>query len=257
MKKWERWQGLSTLQKILFLIQIGMIVIFAAAYLIVQRRYGFPYQDTLLYPSEVDGQTIYSGRAAGQQAQFTVSPDGTVAYRWGETSYGPFTVQLDPTAVPPDETADLIGVEVREGDAILFRGGWQDNSSFPVLIWEDGEMEPPFRMIFSDGTAFGLDGQQVDAQKPMVSDLLQITSEPKLTHRGAGQFYFLGTFIAAANLLFLLFAEALFRRNLAWIIRQPEKAEPSEWELFMRKASWIILTFLALIAYMYGLNTIV
>ena len=44
---------------------------------------------------------------------------------YGDLVYGPYTVKKDQTAIPKGKTSSdsMIGVEVREGDAILFRGG--------------------------------------------------------------------------------------------------------------------------------------
>lgn len=80
--------------------------------------------DTILVVSQENGSTVYSGRINGEKARFTVSEDKSVMFTCGDKSYGPFTVIEDPTAVPDvAEAEDLIGIELREGDELLFRGG--------------------------------------------------------------------------------------------------------------------------------------
>ena len=60
--------------------------------------------------------------------------------------------------------------------------------------------------------------------------------------------------MVAINAVAILFADEIFRWNLRWSIRHPERAEPSEWELFSRGFSWVVLTIVALIGYMMGLS---
>ena len=75
--------------------------------------------------------TVYAGTINGKPAVFTVSPDKTVEFRYGETIYGPYTVKEDPSAIPkrgedmetPAETKDMRGIELYRGDELLFRGG--------------------------------------------------------------------------------------------------------------------------------------
>lgn len=52
----------------------------------------------------------------------------------------------------------------------------------------------------------------------------------------------------------MLFADELFRWNLAFQIRNVEKAEPSDWEIAGRYLSWTVLTLLVLGFYIGGLS---
>ena len=95
--------------------------------------------------------------------------------------------------------------------------------------------------------------QGTDPDAPTASFLLELALEPELTHRGDWELYFLGLLCTAMGVAAIWFADALFRHNLRFLIRDPERAEPSEWELFSRKASWCFFTGLALFAYLAGL----
>ena len=62
----------------------------------------------------------------------------------------------------------------------------------------------------------------------------------------------MGTVLALMTGLLVVYADRLFRWNLRWHIRDPERAEPSDWELFTRKLSWVVLSGLALVSYIMG-----
>ena len=52
----------------------------------------------------------------------------------------------------------------------------------------------------------------------------------------------------------MLFADELFRWNLAFQIRNVEKAEPSDWEIAQRYIAWTAMTIMALILFIMGLQ---
>ena len=253
----ETWKSLSRLPRVLLVLQAAMLVIFTILYPLVSSREGIFYRGALLVRSEGAGSTRYAGRLEGRRAVFTVSPAGEVAYRLGDTAYGPYAVALDSSAVPQGhELSDVLtGVEVREGDEILFRGGWWYRSGFTWLVWEDGREWDAFAVTVSaGGQTYDLSEEAAeDPDAPAVSFLLELVLEPELTHRGVWTLYFLGLFCSALGAAAIWFADPLFRWNLRFRIQDPESAEPSEWELFSRKAGWCFLTGLALFAYLAGL----
>lgn len=253
----EKWKSLSRLPRVLLVLQAAMLVLFTILYPVISSREGILYRDAFLVRSEEDGLTRYAGRLEGREAVFTVSPAGEVTYQLGEAAYGPYTVALDPSAVPQGHelTDVLTGVEVREGDEILFRGGWWYRSGFTWLVWEDGREWDTFAVTVSaGGQTYDLSEEAAeDPDAPAVSFLLELVLEPELTHRGVWNLYFLGLFCSALGAAAIWFADPLFRWNLRFRIQDPESAEPSEWELFSRKASWCFFTALALFAYLAGL----
>ena len=257
----SQWSTLTRFQRVLLIALTALLAVFTVVYPVLSRRKGIQYRDALLLWSAQGENDVYAGRVDGARTVFTVASDGTIQYRRGDTDYGPYTVALDPSAVPRDsDMADVLtGVEVRDGADILFRGGWY-NSSFPLLVDENGAMEPLFSLSVhtSSGKVYGPDGQTLaPSYEPTASFLLQLALEPPLTHRGELYAYFTGTLLAVVGIVSILFADRLFRWNLGFLIRDPELAEPSDWELFGRRLGWIVCTGGALIGYLVGVFSIV
>ena len=257
----SQWSTLTRFQRVLLIALTALLAVFTVVYPVLSRRKGIQYRDALLLWSAQGENDVYAGRVDGARTVFTVAPDGTIQYRRGDTDYGPYTVALDPSAVPRDsDMADVLtGVEVRDGADILFRGGWY-NSSFPLLVDENGAMEPLFSLSVhtSSGKVYGPDGQTLaPSYEPTASFLLQLALEPPLTHRGELYAYFTGTLLAVVGIVSILFADRLFRWDLRFRIRDPEGAEPSEWEIFTRYLGWIVCTAGTLIVYLMGAFAIV
>ena len=93
-------------------------------------------------PREENGSTVYSGKIRGQQVRFTVSEDKTVVFQHGDKTFGSYTAKEDPTAIPKDEemAEDMVGIEILQGDSILFRGGVLDLGDEYWLYNEDGTL---------------------------------------------------------------------------------------------------------------------
>ncbi len=89
------------------------------------RKSGYSYRGVILVPAQENGQTRYCGKIRGEDVCFTVSGKGTVTFQYGEKTYEPFTVKEDRTAEPygHESNPNVVGLEVREGEKILFRGG--------------------------------------------------------------------------------------------------------------------------------------
>lgn len=120
----KRLRDLDKPQKIILALLLIMVLVFSILYPLTISRVGFEYMDTILVVSQENGSTVYSGKINGEKARFTVSEDKSVMFTCGDKSYGPFTVVEDPTAVPDDSgSRSLTGIELREGDEVLFRGG--------------------------------------------------------------------------------------------------------------------------------------
>lgn len=120
----KRLRDLDKPQKIILALLLIMVLVFSILYPLTISRVGFEYMDTILVVSQENGSTVYSGKINGEKARFTVSEDKSVMFTCGDKSYGPFTVVEDPTAVPDDSgSRSLTGIELREGDELLFRGG--------------------------------------------------------------------------------------------------------------------------------------
>lgn len=106
----------------------------------------------------------------------------------------------------------------------------------------------------SDGIERDENGNPIDRMKPSVSTIYELTNNPKLTHKGEGVAWFGAVFICILNALSILFAEELFRWNLAFQIRDVEHAEPSDWEIAGRYIGWTAMAIVALVLFVTGLQ---
>lgn len=256
----ERIKGLDRYQKGILLLLIAMIVVFGVVYSVVSSRVGYLYNDVILVPSEENGNTIYSGAIKGQECFFTVTPEKTVTFHYGEKIYGPYTAKEDPTAIPEDDISSelMTGIEVKDGEDVIFRGGVLEmggSDSYWMLVNEDGSNTSfAFTAVMSDGTVVDGDGNAVDPMEPSVSDILHLMDGPELTKKGQWLAWFLGIFVSASTAVSILFADELFRWNLRFQIRNVERAEPSDWEIAGRYIGWTGLTIMALVLYVMGLQ---
>ena len=257
MKIPEKFKALDRYQKGVMLAMAAMIVVFAALYAYTVGRMGYEYRDAILVPSEENGATVYSGRLHGRRAEFTVSADGTVEFRRGDTLYGPYTAREDPSAVPEEHELkeDMCGVELRCGDEIIFRGGVLDRRDSLLLYNEDGTASSAgFVVTTNGGMAIDGSGNVIDPLEPGANNVLELLSGPELTHKGSWWGYFAGIFICLITAASIIYADELFRWGLSFSIRHPERAEPSDWEIAGRYISWTALAVMALAVFIIGLR---
>lgn len=251
-------RSLNGYQKGILIVMLAMTLIFAVIYPRTITRVGFRYEDTILVPTQENGVTLYSGKIKGQLACFTVSDNNTVVFQYGAKTYGPYTVKEDPDAIPEDNElgGSMAGVEIREGDEILFRGGVVDIGEFYWFCREDGTSDHmiEFSYMTSDGIERDENGNPIDRMKPSVSTIYELTNHPELTHKGEGLAWFGATFICIVNALPILFADELFRWNLSFQIRNAERVEPSDWEIAGRYIGWTAMTIMALVLFFVGLH---
>jgi len=254
----ERIKSLNRYQKGILIFMIAMSLIFAVIYPGIILRVGYQYNDEILVPAEENGNTVYSGKIQGEHAEFIVSDDNTVEFHYGDKSYGPYTVKEDAAAVPKDHemSSSMTGIEVCEGNDILFRGGIVDFGGFYWLCSEDGTSDSMigFSYVTSDGIERDENGNPIDRMKPSVSTIYELTHNPELTHKGVEIGWFGAVFICILNALSILFADELFRWNLAFQIRNAERAEPSDWEIAGRYISWTVIAIMAFVVFIKGLQ---
>lgn len=253
----QRIKSLNGYQKGLLLLLLAMALVFAVVYHATVSRVGILYQDTIFVPEEEDGVSVYSGKVRGERAQITVSEDRSVVFRCGDKTYGPYTVKEDAAALPELEIGrdSMTGVEIREGEKLLFRGGfWQSGEDY-WLCNEDGDMEF-FEILYTtgDGVQRDADGNAVDPLEPSLSDILRLVYGPELTHKGSWLAWLSAVFISFLAAGSILYADELFRFNLSFQIQNAEAAEPSEWEMVGRYISWTVFAIAALVIYFLGLQ---
>lgn len=253
----QRIKNLNGYQKGLLLLMLAMALVFAVVYHMTIARVGVLYQNAIFVPAEENGVTVYSGKLRGKQAEFTVSADKTVSFRCDGQTYGPYTVKEDPTARPEDEFGRevMTGVEIRDGEELLFRGGfWQSDGSF-WLRNADGSMDLGMQTyVVENGVKKDSDGNIIDPAKPSASDILRLVFDPELTHKGTWLAWLGAVFLSILNAVSILYADELFHWNLSFQIRNAEAAEPSEWEMMKRYISWTVFVIAALIVYFLGLQ---
>ena len=253
----ERIKSLNGYQKGLLLFMLVTAVVFAVIYPITISRVGYEYYDVILVPAEENGNTLYSGKIKGQPACFTVS-DNTVVFQYGDTIYGPYIVKEDPMAVPKDHemSRSMTGMEVREGDDILFRGGVITLADSYMFFDEDGISDSMFSISYVAGDGIERDeqGNPIDRMKPSLSTIYALTDDPKLEHKGEGIVWFAAVFICILNGVSILFADELFRFHLLFRIRDAEFAEPSDWEMMGRYMGWTVVAVMALVLFITGLK---
>lgn len=258
MKIPEKFKALDRYQKGVMLAMAAMIVVFAALYAYTVGRVGYEYRDAILVPSEENGATVYSGRVRGESAEFTVSADGTVEFRRGDTLYGPYTAREDPSAVPEEHELkeDMRGVELSCGDEVIFRGGVLDWKGSFLLYNEDGTASSAgFVVTTNGGMAIDGSGNVIDPLEPGANNVLELMSGPGLTHKGSWWGYFAGVFACLITAAYILYADELFRWQLSFSIRNADKAEPSDWEIAGRYISWTVLPVMALVVFIIGLRS--
>ena len=253
----QRIKNLNGYQKGLLLLLLTMALVFAVVYHMTIARVGVLYQNAIFVPAEENGVTVYSGKLRGKQAEFTVSADKTVSFRCDGQTYGPYTVKEDPTARPEDEFGreGMTGVEIRDGEELLFRGGfWQSDGSF-WLRNADGSMDLGMQTyVVENGVKKDSDGNIIDPAKPSASDILRLVYGPELTHKGTWLAWLGAVFISFLTAVSILYADELFRWDLSFQIQNAEAAEPSEWEMMKRYISWTVFAIAALIVYFLGLQ---
>ena len=254
----ERIRGLNNYQKGILIVMAAMSLIFAVIYQNTIERVGYEYNDAILVPTVEDGNTVYSGKIQEEQAQFIVSNDNRVVFNYGDKTYGPYTVTEDITAIPKDDemSGSMKGIEVREADTILFRGGVIELENYCLFYNEDGTSNNNILISYvtADGKEWDGNGNPFDKMKPSLSTIYELTQNPELTHKGVGLIWFMAVFICILNALSILFADELFRLNLAFKVRDVDKVEPSEWEITGRYIGWTAMTIIALVIFIMGLQ---
>ena len=127
----ERIKNLNRYQKGVLIFMTVMVLIFAVIYIKTISKVGYRYKDSILVPTQENGQTIYTGKIQGEQAQFIVAEDKSVVFQYGTKTYGTYIMKEDPTAIPEDNdiSEQMTGVEIYKGNELLFRGG----------VWDAGE----------------------------------------------------------------------------------------------------------------------
>jgi hypothetical protein len=262
MRRFKDWiadwtEGVPLYGKLLLLALMIMALVFGVIYPTVTSRKGVLYNDRILVPGTENGNTIYSAEVNGELWRFTVTPDKVVTFRCGDKEYGPYTVKEDPTAIPKESSmASLMtGVEVRNGEEILFRGGIYDFEGDTFRFNEDGtSADFTITATLGNGTMVDENGKVIDPMEPGAGMILRLVNGPEITHKGHGGCWLLGFFLSVVAGVYILFADELFRLKFIFVADNPEDIEPSSLELGLRPVAWTMLAVAALVIYIMGLQ---
>ena len=251
----ERIRSLGRYQKGILILMAAMVLLFTALYPIVLSREGFLYRDALLIPSEEGGNTVYAGKIEGQPASFTLYDDRSVQFQYGDATYGPYTAAEAPDALQNLDLGDgAVGVELRCGEELVFRGGVLRQGDQLWLYTEDGSVYTDIGVMTSGGFIFNEEGEVIDPNEPSVSDLLMVMAGPPLTHKGSWFGWVTGLITCILTAVDILFADELFRLHMAFHISRAEDAEPSDWEIAGRYIGWTVMPVIALVLFIIGLQ---
>lgn len=252
----KKFKSLDGYQKGVLVVMLVMSLIFAVIYPKTLSSVGYRYNDAMLVQTQENGNTVYTGKIKGKQAQFIVSNNNTVVFNYGDKSYGQFTMKEDSTAIPDREdlAEQMIGIEIHNGDKLLFRGGVLETGDDFWLFDEDGTLNYGVSYATGDGIERDEKGDVIDRMMPSISTIYELLNNPALTHKGVALGWFVAVFISIINALSILFIDELFRFNLAFQIRNVDNAEPSDCELARRYIGWTIVTIMVLIIYIIGLQ---
>lgn len=251
----QRWFELTWPQRVMILLQAFLILLFLILYCITGRQQVMEYRGEYLR-CRTDGEvTTYSGKVDGQKAVFTVTAGHTVEFRLGDTAYGPYTIAFDSASEAGTAAFAPVGVEVWEGETRLFHGSYTKSSSSFYLSDEDDPLILSDKKVLTtvEGS-YGSVMTYVYPDEPGPYSILKAATGSGVAQRGSFGMYFLGVALCLVCALMILYADKLFRWNLKFVIADPQRAEPSDWELFSRWISWIMFTILALVYFCMSLN---
>ncbi len=254
----QRIRNLEGYQKAILLAMAAMVLVFSVVYLLTVRRVGYLYQGTILVPTQEDGATVYTGSIRNTAAQFRVAGN-QVTFQYGDTHYGPYTMESDPTAVPSQQDSEegFVGIEIRDKGKVVFRGGVQKLQDHYFFIHSDGSSDL-HNLYYEDavtGVVYNAEtGEVHDRMAPTIRDIYALLTTPPLSHKGEGMAWLAGVVICIVNAATLLFADELFHWKMTFLLRNAEGAEPSDWQLGQRFISGATLGILALVVFVLGLQ---
>ena len=255
----EKWTEMSWFRRILLLWMAAMILGFGIAMPVVRAAQGIEYGDDFLRLRQEGEVRYYEGEVDWEDAAFTVWPDGRVEYRWGEYTCGPYQVAVVPDAAPEGFGSAMTGLEIRQGDQVLFRGGYLKDS-FQILYQENGEPLWDTRIPYSGAggeTVIGEAGQvNIREKQPSLTALARAALDPELVRRGSVGIYLGVTLLALLNAVQICFPGFFFRLSLWGHVRNVDDAEPSEFYIAVEHAEWVLLALLVPVLYWYGLVTV-
>ena len=248
----KTFRELDGYPRILLIVMLVMLLAFSVAYPLTISRMGFQYRGEILVPQVQENQTVYSGRVNGQKASFTVTSDGTITCRMGDKAYGPYTFREDPAALPSNAGAGVQarGVELYEGEKLLFRGGVEDWDGQRWAYDRNGNRN----IISIHISSTTPNGFSLDAMEPSVEEILYLATGPEMKHNGSWSGWLEGASVCALVAATVFFADDMFYLRMSMRVQNAESVEPSNWELLSRKTGWTVGLLLAFLLFWNGIQ---
>ena len=242
----------SRLQRAVLVVLALYVVGFGILNAVFRARPGISYREGLLQQVESGGdRETFRGRAEGrdvtlvrtQEASGAVDLELTVK----DTYTGSGRVEPDPASAPPNQMGE--GVAVFWDGKELFRGGWHDSGSFPMLFTPEGDLDSS-----SVSVTVVTNGEAPDPWEdyvPGAATVLSLAYDQPDLHRGS--LYAAMVFLTVLLAVNVAFPKALFQLRYVSAVRDPE---PTEFYLGMQKLSWVLLTVLLAVGYIIALTMI-
>lgn len=250
-----QYKDMSRYEQFIIIAAAVLFAVFTIWCIVITSQRGYKYCDTILVRSVQDGNTIYAGKVAGEEARFTVASDGNITFTYGKKVYGPYTVKNDSSAMPQGKGC-VAGLVVREKGEVVFRGGYTVCNGYRLYYNQDGSsgLSDLTVSFSSGGIVTDADGNIIDTTKPSISTIIAIAEGPKLEHKGSWLMWFIATLLAGSTVFSVFYADALFRLRLSYRVRDVEMLEPSDWEIDSRMIGWGLSLFLVMFIYIMGLQ---
>lgn len=260
----EKWRNMTPYRRAMLAATVGVMAIFTVLYLVIGTQPGVEYGSSFFRLKARGEAKVYTGFAhewrngnttvqskQGRKTVYTVTETSggyTVECQIEGETFGPYELTEFPGSDVSLALADLPvplegGLEIKNTATgeLLFRGGYWLQTDHGYLLDENAEV--------GEGGSISDYAPPYPEEGPSPYELVHFTLKAgeSLTHRGNATYFALGLLLAALNVVFILYAEALFTWSMSFRVAEPKKAEPSEWELFTRQAGWAVYLFFAVI----------
>lgn len=281
----EKWSAMPFFRQAMLAATVGLMLLFAVLYPIMSSQKGLEYGNDF-YKLNVQGDAkVYTGVDHGQkQFVYTDAPKGDgkktvcivretaegymVDYQIEGQNFGPYQLNKVHLSDLPAALAQAPlggGLEIKNTATgeVLFRGGYLVSVGYLLVdenaVTEADKAADPLSRVSVNGFTFFDYKPAVPEEGPSPDDLVHFTlgAGGNLTHRGEGAYFALALLVAVFNAVSILYAEELFTWQMSFRVAEPEKAEPSEWELFGRHVGWCLFLLMELTILLYGLFAIV
>ena len=244
----------SRLQRVVLAVLALYVVGFGIVNAVFQARPGISYREGLLQQVETGGdRETFQGRAEGRDVTLVRTREASGAVGLELTVKDAYTgsgrVEPDPASAPPDQLGE--GVAVFWDGKELFRGGWHDAGSFPMLFTPEGELDS--RSVSITVVAGGETPDPWEDYAPGAATVLSLAYDQPDLHRGSLTLYAAMVFLTLLLAVDVAFPKALFQMRYMFSVRDPE---PTEFYLVVQKWSWVMLTVLLAVGYAIALSMI-